>query len=293
MENIFKGLISAIITPFKGNKIDFVALEKIIDHQISGKVDGIVVAGSTGEGNSLSSSELTELIGKATIYANSKIKVIAGCCSSSTQQAIQLAEIAEKSGVDGIMVTVPPYVKPTQEGIFGHIKAVHDAINLPLMIYNTHSRTGADIADTTILNLSKLCRVIALKDSSIDLERPLRLRNILGDNFNLLSGDDPLALAFNAQGGNGCVSVAGNIAPHLCKQIQDEWVNGSIKKALEIQLSLLPLYEALFNESNPIPVKYAASVLGLCENELRMPLLRANSKTMEKIDLALQKLNLK
>ncbi len=292
MENIYQSLITAIITPFRNNELDFTALKKIVNYQIENGIKAIVAAGSTGEGNNLSSAEYKELLTKATIYAAGQIKIIAGCCSTSTAGALELARLAEEAGVDGIMVTVPPYVKPTQAGIFAHIKAVHDTTNLPIMIYATLARTASNITDETIYNLSKLPRIIALKYSGDHLERISNLRSILSDDFNLLTGDDHIALGFNAQGGQGCVSVAGNITPQLCADMQEKWANGKAKEALDIHLRLLPLYKALFNESNPVPVKYAAKVIGLCENELRVPLLKAEHETMSLIDKALDRLDM-
>jgi len=279
MNKIFKGLITAIITPFKDNKIDVVALEKILEYQIKHNVDGVVLAGSTGEGMSLTIEEYQYLIRAGLEIVKKRIPIIAGCSSSNTNVALNLAKIAEKEGVDGIMLAIPPYVKPTQEGIFKHFQTIHDSTNIPIMLYSVPSRTTVDFVDDTILKLSMLPRIVAMKDAGSDLERPLRLSSKLNRNFNLLAGNDEVSLAYNAQGCVGCISVASNITPKLCKALQGNWQNGNFKTSLKIHQQLLPLYKALFLESNPIGVKYASHYLGLCSNELRLPLTEATDRT--------------
>ena len=279
MKKIFKGLITAIITPFKDNKIDIIALEKILEYQIKHNVDGVVLAGSTGEGMSLTIEEYQRLIRSGLEIVKKRIPIIAGCSSNNTNVALNLAEIADSESVDGIMLAIPPYVKPTQEGIYRHFQTIHDSTNLPIMLYSVPSRTSVDFADDTILGLSMLSRIVAMKDAGSDLERPLRLNASLDRNFNLLAGNDEVSLAYNAQGGVGCVSVASNITPKLCKALQDNWQSGNFKTSLQIHQQLLPLYKALFLESNPVGVKYASHYLGLCSNELRLPLTEAADST--------------
>ena len=286
MNNIFKGLITAVITPFKNNQLDLIALGKILEYQIEHNVDGVVIAGTTGEGSSLSQDEYKILLQSAIAIVQKRMPIIAGCCSSNTSVALDIALICQEVEVDGLMCTIPPYVKPTAEGIYQHIKTIHDAIGLPIMIYNTQSRTGVNIADENILRLADLPRVMALKDTGTDIERPLRLHPLLKQikqNFNLLTGDDPMALAYNAHGGVGCVSVAGNIVPELCKNLQICCERNDFATALTIHRQLFPLYQALFAETNPIPVKYAASHLGLCTEELRLPLVAASAETRKSI----------
>ena len=288
MHKIFKGLITAIITPFKNNKIDIPSLEKTIECQIKHKIDGIVLAGSTGEGLSLTIEEYQFLIKSGIEIASGKIEIIAGCSVSSTDQAVNLAKIAEAERVGGIMISIPPYVKPTQDGIYQHFQTIHDAVNLPIILYSVPSRTSVDFNDDTILKLSLLPRIVAIKDASSDIQRPLRLGPRLKEGFNLLCGNDDASLAYNAHGGNGCISVASNIAPKLCKALQDNWQNGDFKTALKIHRQLTPLYNALFVESNPIGVKYAASYLGLCSDEVRLPLTTAKDSTRTAIEQAIE-----
>lgn len=293
MNSIFKGLITAIITPFKNNKLDLDALEKILNHQINARVNAVVIAGSTGEGNSLSFEEYKLLLQTAKDIINKRIPVISGCSSNNTAYAIELAAESTKIRVDGFMISPPSYLKPTQGGIYKHFKAIHEASNLPIMLYSVPSRTGVDFADETIFKLAKLPRILALKDAGIDLERPLRIKSVVNKEFNLLCGNDDLSLAFNAQGGVGCVSVASNITPKLCKELQEKWQNNDVKGALGIHQRLLPLYKALFVESNPIPVKYAMHYLGFCTNEIRLPLTEATDTTKKQIEEIITSLSIK
>lgn len=293
MNNIFKGLITAIITPFKNNKLDLDALEKILNHQINARVNAVVIAGSTGEGSSLSFEEYKLLLQTAKDIINKRIPVISGCSSNNTAYAIELAAESTKIGVDGFMVSPPSYLKPTQGGIYKHFEAIHEASNLPIMLYSVPSRTGVDFADETIFKLAKLPRILALKDAGIDLERPLRIKSVVNKEFNLLCGNDDLSLAFNAQGGVGCVSVVSNITPKLCKELQEKWHNNDVKGSLEIHQKLLPLYKALFVEPNPIPVKYAMYYLGFCTNEIRLPLTEATDTTKKQIEEIITSLSIK
>ncbi|XVN40565.1 MAG: 4-hydroxy-tetrahydrodipicolinate synthase [Rickettsia endosymbiont of Argas persicus] len=293
MNNIFKGLITAVITPFKNNKLDLDALEKILEYQIKAQVDGVVVAGSTGEGSSLSFEEYKLLLQTAKDIINKRIPVISGCSSNNTAYAIELATASAKIEVDGFMVSPPSYVKPTQEGIYKHFESIHKVCNLPIMLYSVPGRTGVDFTDETICKLAELQQVLALKDAGIDLERPLRIKSIVKKDFNLLSGNDDLSLAFNAQGGKGCVSVVSNVAPKLCKELQDKWSQAETSEALKIHQQLLSLYKALFVESNPIPVKYAMHYLVFCENEIRLPLTEATEETKKQIEEIITSLNIK
>ncbi|WP_342271007.1 4-hydroxy-tetrahydrodipicolinate synthase [Candidatus Tisiphia endosymbiont of Parasteatoda lunata] len=285
--NIFKGLITAIITPFKDNKLDFVSLEKILNYQIDNKVDGVVIAGSTGEGPSLSLQEYQSLLEIAVEITKNRTQIIAGCAAMTTSTAVDMIQICTKISVDGFMCSIPSYVKPTQEGIYLHFETIHNASNLPIMLYSVSSRTVVDFSDDTIVRLSKLPRIVAFKDAGNDLERPLRIKAAVSKDFNLLCGNDELALSYNVHSGVGCVSVASNVTPSLCKKLQDNCRDGNYQEALQIQQQLLPIYKALFAESNPIPVKYAVARLGLCSNELRLPLTSAGKVTEEKINKAM------
>lgn len=289
MTNIFQGLITAVITPFKVNKLDLDSLEKILNYQMAANVDAVMVSGSTGEGGSLTKEEYQLLIKTTLAVINKKLPVIVGCHSVSTEFAVEIAKTVNTLSVDGIMCTTPAYVRPTQAGLYQHFEAIHSATNIPIMLYTVPSRTGIDFKDETILELAKLPRIMALKDSADDIERPLRI-SAINKNFHMLA-DDLYALAWNAHGGKGCVSVAANLVPKLCKQLQIEWKKGDVKKSLEIQQRLLPLYIALFCESNPIPVKYGAKLLGLCNGELRLPLTEASEVTKDKISKVINSLH--
>ncbi|ASX27541.1 4-hydroxy-tetrahydrodipicolinate synthase [Rickettsia sp. MEAM1 (Bemisia tabaci)] len=293
MNNIFKGLITAIIMPFKNNKLDLESLEKILEHQIKAEVNAVVIAGSTGEGSSLNLEEYKLLLQTSKNIVNKRIPIISGCSSNNTAYAIELAAESTKIGVDGFMISPPSYLKPTQDGIYKHFEAIHEASNLPIMLYSVPGRTGVDFTDEVIFKLAKLPRILALKDAGIDLEKPLRIKAIVKKEFNLLCGNDDLSLAFNAQGGVGCVSVASNVAPKLCKELQKKWYNNDVKGALEIHQKLLPLYKALFVESNPIPVKYAMHYLGFCTNEIRLPLTEATNTTKKQIEEIITSLSIK
>jgi 4-hydroxy-tetrahydrodipicolinate synthase len=293
MHNIFKGLITAIITPFRDNKLDLDALEKILKYQISGGADAVILAGTTGEGNSLSFEEYKLLLQTSVEIVNKTIFVISGCSSNNTTYAQELAAQSTKIGVDGFMASPPSYLKPTQLGIYKHFEAIHAASNLPIMLYSTLSRSGVDFSDDTIFNLAKLPRIVALKDCGADLERPLRIRAVCEQGFNLLTGNDDVVLAYSAQGGVGWVSVASNIVPKLCRELLDKWDKSDISGALEIHQRLLPLYKALFMESNPIPVKYAAYYLGLCSSEIRLPLTSASNITQKHMEEVVKNLSAK
>lgn len=284
MNNIFKGLITAIITPFKNNQLDLEALEKILEYQIKAEINGIILAGTTGEGSSLSFEEYKLLLQTSKDIVNKRITIISGCSSNNTAYAKELAAESTKIGVDGFMASPPSYLKPTQEGIYKHFEAMHEASNLPIMLYSAPTRSGVDFADETIYKLSKLPRILALKDCGVDLERPMRVRAVVKEDFNLLTGNDDVALSYSAQGGVGWVSVASNVAPKLCRELLDRWYKNDVKGALEIHQKLLPLYKTLFVESNPIPVKYAMHYLGFCENEIRLPLTEATEKTKKQIE---------
>ncbi|AAL03133.1 MULTISPECIES: 4-hydroxy-tetrahydrodipicolinate synthase [spotted fever group] len=293
MHNIFKGLITALITPFKDNKLDLYALERIVKHQIKHEVDAVLIAGSTGESSSLSFEEYKLLLQTSVEIVNKCIPIISGCSSNNTTYARALAAESTKIGVDGFMASPPSYVKPTQHGIYKHFEALHEACNLPIMLYSAPTRSGVDFSDETILRLSKLPRILALKDCGVDLERPLRIRATVKKDFNILTGNDEVVLAFNAQGGVGWTSVASNIVPNICKELLEKWNKNDTKGALEIHQKLLPLYTALFVESNPIPIKYAAHYLGLCENEIRPPLTEASDSAKKQIENIITSLSIK
>lgn len=282
-EIFFKGVITALITPFDDNKIDFISLEKILTKQLEANIDGIVLAGSTGEGNFLSDQELSELIGAVKKQVNGKTKIIVGVSSASTEESLNRAKIAESLGVDAVMLTAPYYVRPTQEGLYQHFKTIHDQTILPIMLYAHPGRTGIDLTDDTIIKLANLERIVALKDAGGDIERPVRISKHV-DNFNMLSGDDTNIIAFMAHGGAGLVSVTSNILPKAMRSLYTLYQSGKAKEALELQKKLYDVYGAVFSESNPIGTKCAAHMMGLCNEELRLPLTPPTITTKQKMN---------
>ena len=286
--NIFDGVVTALITPFSDGEVDKQNLKALIDGQIESGINGLVVGGSTGEGSSLTQDEHFDLVKIASEHAGKKINIVAGITAISTKEALSKVQKLSTLNIDGIMCTVPQYIKPEQEGLFQHFAAIHDATSLPLMLYINPGRAGCDFSDETLLKIMSLDRFIAVKDASSDLEKPLRILPQI--DINMLSGDDSAVLSYNANGGRGCVSVMANIFPKICKQIDDSWKDGEVGKSLVLQRELAPLFAAIFAESNPIGVKYAMYKLGLCSKEILLPLTFANETTRNKIDVELSRL---
>lgn len=289
---MFQGLLTALITPFKNGKIDEKSLEKLIEYQISGGANGIVPCGTTGESPTLSHDEHSRVIELCVKIANKRIKVIAGTGSNSTSEAINMTVDAQKAGADGALLVSPYYNKPTREGIFKHFEAISNSCDLPLIIYNIPGRSVINISDEDIATLAKLKNVVGVKDATGDLARVATLKLLVDKNFAILSGEDATVLGFNAMGGCGVISVTGNIAPKLVSDLQNATLKGDYKTALEIQDKLTNLHGAMFCQTNPIPVKYAAYLMGLCENEIRLPLCEPSNEAKERIKKELKSLNL-
>jgi 4-hydroxy-tetrahydrodipicolinate synthase len=276
----FRGSIPAIITPMRNGSIDEPSLRRHIDWVIEEGSHGIVPVGTTGESPTLSHEEHKRVVEIAVEHANGRVPVIAGSGSNSTGEAIDFTRHAEAVGADAALVVVPYYNKPMQDGLYAHFKAVAEAVGLPILIYNVPSRTVTNISVETIDRLAKDCpNIVGLKDATADLTRPSRQRLMTGERFIQLSGEDGTALAFNAHGGTGCISVTANVAPRLCAEFQEATLRGDYAAAIRIQDRLMPLHTALFVETSPAPVKYAASLLGLCEPDLRLPLLPPGDST--------------
>jgi 4-hydroxy-tetrahydrodipicolinate synthase len=289
---MFSGAITALITPFKNGKVDAKSFQNFVQWQVEEGVHGLVCTGTTGESPTLSYQEHQEVIELCVEAAQRKVPVIAGTGSNSTDEAISMAIHAKKAGVDGLLLVTPYYNKPSQEGMFRHFKAIHDAVELPLVLYNIPGRSVVDLSDETIARLAKLERIVGIKDATGDLARVSSLRMHLSDPFTLLSGEDATALAFNAQGGEGVVSVTSNVAPRQVANIQNLWNQGNHKEALAAHEALMPLHQALFSEVSPQPVKYAASLLGKSESSLRLPLIEASDGVKAKVEQAMQTLGL-
>lgn len=284
---MFRGSLTALITPFKDGRIDEAAYTGLISKQIEGGIHGLVPCGTTGESPTLSHAEHNHAVELCIKTAKGRVPVIAGAGSNCTAEAVMMAEHAEKAGADGVLVVTPYYNKPTQEGLYRHFKAINDAINIPVILYNIPGRSVVDMTDETIIRLAELKNIKGIKDATGNLERPSRLRMSLGADFCQLSGDDSTALAFNAQGGVGCISVASNIVPKSCSQLQDYWAAGKTQEALALHDKLMTLYSVMFIESNPSPVKYAASLMGLCQPDVRLPLVELSDAAKAKVRQAL------
>jgi len=283
---------TALITPFKDNKIDEESLRKLIEYQIEGGVDGIVACGTTGESPTLSHEEHKTMIKLCVEISNKRIKVMAGTGSNSTSEAIMMTNYAKKIGADSCLIVAPYYNKPTSQGIYEHFKEINN-IGLPIILYNIPGRSVINISDDEISKIAKLTNVIGVKDATADLARIATLRKLITkENFMYLSGEDLTALGFNAMGGNGIISVTANIAPQLIKKLQNLCANFKYQEALELQDQLTILHQAMFCETNPIPVKYAASYLGISSNEIRLPLCSPSKTNIIKINNIIDKFKL-
>jgi len=287
---MFKGSNVALITPFKDNLLDEENYIKLINFHLENGTNGLVPAGTTGESPTLSHNEHQKVIEICIRESRGRIPVIAGTGSNSTDEAVSLTKHAEKAGADGVLVVTPYYNKPTQEGLYKHYKAINDNTSLPIIIYNIPSRCVIDMSVETMAKLFELKNISGVKDATGDLNRLDETIKKLGTEFIQLTGEDGLAFEFNKRGGVGIISVTANIAPKQCSEMQrlsKSKNDDEIKKAEIIDKSLQPLHKALFIESNPAPVKYAAKVLGLCTDEIRLPLVNIKQDTKKEVDKAL------
>jgi 4-hydroxy-tetrahydrodipicolinate synthase len=289
---MFKGSFTALITPFDGGEVDYAAFARLVEIQIGAGTHGLVPVGTTGESPTLSHDEHRLVVETCIAAAKGRVPVIAGAGSNSTKEAIDLARHAEKAGAAAVLVVTPYYNKPTQEGLYLHFKAIDDAIGIPIIIYNIPPRSVVDMSVATMARLAKLPNIAGVKDATASPVRVSQQRLAMGEGFNQLSGEDATALAFMAHGGHGCISVTSNVAPRLCAQFQNACLAGEFRRALELHDKLMPLHEALFVETNPGPVKYAASRLGLCKADTRLPLAPVSEQTKAIVDAALEKTGL-
>ena len=285
--HMFKGSFTALITPFRNGALDEEAFRRIVEWQISEGTHGLVPAGTTGESPTLNYDEHKRVIELAVVTAKGRVPVIAGTGSNATDEAIELTEYAAKVGADAVLIVTPYYNKPTQEGLYQHYKAINDAVDIPIIIYNIPGRSVVDMTVDTMTRCFALKNVIGVKDATANLARASQQRLAMGPEFNLLSGEDATALGFMAHGGHGCISVVSNVAPRLCAEFQNACLAGDYKAALALQDRLMPLHDAMFCEANPGPAKYAASRLGLCEAEVRLPLVSISQASQRTVDAAL------
>lgn len=284
---MFKGSFTALITPFKNGKVDDEAFTRLVEWQIEEGTHGLVPVGTTGECPTLSHEEHKHVVELCIKTAKKRVPVIAGAGSNSTAEAIDFTKHAEKAGADAVLHVTGYYNKPTQEGLYQHFKAISDAVDIPIFLYNVPPRTIIDISVATMGRCAKLKNVIGVKDATANVSRVTLQRLACGKDFIQLSGEDGTALGFNVHGGVGCISVTSNVAPRLCSEFQSACLKEDWKKAREIQDRLMPLHDALFCETSPGPVKYAASRLGLCSAETRLPLVPIAEESKKKVDAAL------
>ena len=293
---MFKGSIVALITPFRNNKLDEECYISLIHHHIKNGTSGLVPAGTTGESPTLNHEEHNRVIELCVKESKGKIPVIAGTGSNSTEEAIALTKYAEKIGADAALVVTPYYNKPTQEGLYQHFKSINDNCSIPIIIYNIPPRSVVDMSVDTMARLFELKNIIGVKDATGDLNRVDQQKKKMGPDFIQLSGEDGTALEFNMRGGVGCISVTANVASKLCSEFQEASLSKNnsnlLAKAKEINDKLMPLHESLFIESNPSPVKYAASLLKLASDEVRLPLVKITEETKKTVRSAMVYANL-
>ncbi|WP_350334532.1 4-hydroxy-tetrahydrodipicolinate synthase [Coralliovum pocilloporae] len=281
---MFKGSITALVTPMRDGAVDEAAFESFVDWQINEGSNGIVPVGTSGESPTLSHEEHKRVVEIAIKVSAGRVPVIAGAGSNNTAEALELASHAEKAGADGLLVVTPYYNKPNQEGLYQHFKTINDAVGIPIIIYNIPPRSVIDMSVDTMARLYEDCANIkGVKDATANIQRVSQQRAAMGPDFIQLSGEDGTALGFMAHGGHGCISVTSNVAPRLCSEFQAACLAGDFAKALSIQDRLMPLHEALFIEPNPTGSKYALSLLGRMQNELRLPLVSISGPTEERV----------
>src|SRR5215204_5535301 len=269
----FRGSFTALVTPFKNGSLDEQAYRELVEWQIAEGTKGLVPVGTTGESPTLNHDEHNRVVEWCVDQAQKRVPVIAGAGSNSTAEAIELSRHAEMAGADAVLIVTPYYNKPTQEGLYQHFKAINDAIGIPIIIYNIPGRSVIDMSVETMTRLFDLKNIAGVKDATANVIRASQQRAALGPDFNQLSGEDASALGFMAHGGHGCISVTSNVAPRLCAEFQRACAKGDYAAALKLHDKLMPLHHALFIETNPGPAKYALSLLGKCEDTVRLPMV--------------------
>jgi 4-hydroxy-tetrahydrodipicolinate synthase len=286
---MFRGSFTALITPFQNGVLDEDAFRKLIELQIKSGTHGLVPVGTTGESPTLSHDEHQLVIKVCIEQTAGRIPVVAGAGSNSTAEAIELARFAKSAGANAVLVVTPYYNKPTQDGLYRHFKAINDAVEIPIIIYNIPGRCVIDMSVVTMAKLFALPNIVGVKDATANMARVSQQRAAMGDGFCQLSGEDATALGFMAHGGYGCISVTANVAPALCAEFQNACLEFDYARALTIHDRLMPLHDALFVETSPAPVKYAAERLGLCRAEVRLPLAQLSEAGQRVVDDALRR----
>lgn len=287
---MFKGSLTALVTPFApGGALDEKGLERLVNWQIDQGTHGLVPVGTTGESPTLTHDEHKHVVSQCVALADRRVPVIAGAGSNNTVEAIDFSQHAQSAGADAVLVVTPYYNKPSQEGLYRHYKAINDAIDIPIIIYNIPPRSVVDMSVETMKRLFDECaNIVGVKDATANVTRVSDQRLAMGDKFLQLSGEDGSAIGYMAHGGHGCISVASNVAPALCAQFQEACLTGDYIRALELQDKLYPLHKALFIEPSPAPSKYALSLLDICSEELRLPMVPASENARAEIRSAMQ-----
>jgi 4-hydroxy-tetrahydrodipicolinate synthase len=280
---MFNGAFTALVTPFRNGEVDVEALEGLVEFQIAQGIHGLVPCGTTGESPTLSEEEDRLVIETVVRVTNGRVSVVAGTGSNNTASAIKYTKMAEEVGADGSLQVAPYYNKPTQEGLFRHFAAIAESTSLPLVLYNIPGRTSVTIASETIAQLAEIPNIVGIKDSTLSMNMVSDMRRLCGEDFNILSGDDPMTLPLMALGGVGVISVASNVAPGAVSDLVNAMNSGDLARGRELHYRLLPLIRALSVETNPIPVKAAASLLGLCSDELRLPLVPMSGENLRRL----------
>ena len=280
---MFNGAFTALVTPFRNGEVDVEALEGLVEFQIAQGIHGLVPCGTTGESPTLSEEEDRLVIETVVRVTNGRVSVVAGTGSNNTASAIKYTKMAEEVGADGSLQVAPYYNKPTQEGLFRHFAAIAESTSLPLVLYNIPGRTNVTIASETIAQLAEIPNIVGIKDSTLSMNMVSDIRRLCGEDFDILSGDDPMTLPLMALGGVGVISVASNVAPGAVSDLVNAMNSGDLARGRELHYRLLPLIRALSVETNPIPVKAAASLLGLCSDELRLPLVPMSGENLRRL----------
>jgi 4-hydroxy-tetrahydrodipicolinate synthase len=283
-----RGSITALITPFKNGAIDETALRRMVDWQITQGTQGLVPVGTTGESPTLDHAEHQRVVEICVQAANWRVPVIAGAGSNATAEAIQFTRHAKEAGADAVLSVAPYYNKPTQEGLYRHFAAIAETVDIPIILYNIPGRSIVEIAVETMARLAEIPQIIGVKDATGNLARASRDRAALPKDFIRLSGEDSTSLGFMAHGGQGCISVTSNVAPKLCAEFQSACLAGDFTTGLALQDKLMPLHDALFCEASPAPTKYAASLLGICEPDVRLPIIPLSDKARDTVRSAMQ-----
>ena len=289
----FNGSMTALITPFENGELDIKSFEKIVNFQIDNGTNGLIPVGTTGESPTLSHYEHEKIVEECIKVADNRVPIIAGAGSNSTQEACKLAKHAAKAGAQAVLVVTPYYNKPTQDGLYSHFMAVADSAKIPIIVYDIPGRSIIPVHDKTLVKLCEKNELIAgIKDATADISRPPRLLRLIGSGFSQLSGEDATALPYLAAGGHGCISVSSNIVPHLLSEMHNAWKNGDINGAFKIHLKLINFHDAMFCESSPGPVKFAAEKIGLCKSEARLPIVKIAESSAQQVLYALKECEL-